>query len=260
MATTLGLLTNERDANDRHRREAASVRRGTSQSPNVRLYQAPPYTYHHATRLSLVVSSTRSVLQQMLPDPLVCREARCEIFILDAPAVTGLRPYREAGVVIPVEYMGRSGGHVALEYVTSDDSLCAGREIWGYPKWLAHVDIAVHRREADGQLWIAGRRALTVHLSSREDSDVPELVLQPRFQVRTVESPLGGPAERELVVVGLTSGAPESVQACQASFEVDPHPRNPLRALRSGRVVGAAVRRGTFVLPFASELVKLPRQ
>lgn len=39
---------------------------------------------------------------------------------MDVLEVSGLRPYREAGVVVPCTFRSEAGAHVAYEYVTTD--------------------------------------------------------------------------------------------------------------------------------------------
>ncbi|WP_163434673.1 acetoacetate decarboxylase family protein, partial [Escherichia coli] len=56
----------------------------------------------------------------------------------------GPRNYLEGGVVVPARYGDLVGGHVLYEYVTTDDSMAGGREVWGYPKKLGEVGFDEH--------------------------------------------------------------------------------------------------------------------
>src|SRR5699024_7665209 len=105
------------------------------------LYAPLPYQYKDVLKLSIYCRVSKDVLSALLPDTFVVADEMIEAFFMDSLDIEGLDPYQESGIVIPCRYKDVHGAHVAFEYVTSDDSLCVGREIWGYPKKLAHVSL-----------------------------------------------------------------------------------------------------------------------
>lgn len=218
------------------------------------LFGAPPYFYDRVQRVSAICRCDGARLARLVPAPLECVGDTFELFFLDALEVRGLRPYREAGIAVPVTFNGRAGGHVALEYVSSDDSLCAGREIWGYPKKLAHVDIRVKLGQAECVLARdSGEIArLTVVEDSRAESR--SLGLQPRFQVRVVPSPTGGPPHRQVVMNLLGSSHTDSVTAGRAVLTTRTEGGEMLSQIGPIEPLCGEITTGGFVLDFASEV------
>jgi len=103
------------------------------------LYPPLPYKYTGYRKVSVFCRANRQGLEEGVPYPLQPVSDLIEVFVMSVPQVTGLVPYTEGGIVVPVRYRDVVGGHVLYEYVSTDDALCAGREIWGYPKKIGNV-------------------------------------------------------------------------------------------------------------------------
>jgi acetoacetate decarboxylase len=52
-------------------------------------------------------------------------------------------PYLEALQMVACQYQGTSLLYMARMFVTSDAAMAAGREIWGFPKKLGHIELEV---------------------------------------------------------------------------------------------------------------------
>lgn len=50
-------------------------------------------------------------------------------------------PFMDVGILFPVKYGDLTGGFWAYEYEDNDESIAAGRELWGYPKKFATAKI-----------------------------------------------------------------------------------------------------------------------
>jgi acetoacetate decarboxylase len=79
-----------------------------------------------------------------------------------------------------------TGGHVLYEYVTTDDSMAGGREVWGYPKKLGQVS---YDEAVDGSITASvsrlGHTLIKVGFRPGEISfDKPNL--HPRLQVKRI--------------------------------------------------------------------------
>jgi len=110
------------------------------------LFKGLPRLYANYRRLSIFCRGSEDGIRAALPDGLEYVDNHFEIFIMECPEVydqsnptMGPRHYLEGGVVVTAGFEGLKGGHVLYEYVTTDDAMAGGREIFGYPKKLANV-------------------------------------------------------------------------------------------------------------------------
>lgn len=84
--------------------------------------------------------------------------------------VGDLDPYREFAVVVPVADADRSpvtapfsaGGYVAYLPVTTDESVALGREVWGYPKERAAIDVDDRGRIRETTVVRDGKRVISI--------------------------------------------------------------------------------------------------
>jgi acetoacetate decarboxylase len=132
------------------------------------LYPDPPFEYRDARMIVAFVEggAPTSVLPPHLeptPDPI-----RFVVFA-DYPDTT-IGPYREVIVLVSAAHQGQAGLFCPLIYVTSDAALCAGREIWGFPKKLAEITVTVRGDEVRARLARGGHDLLVL------DGETPERV------------------------------------------------------------------------------------
>lgn len=213
------------------------------------LYPELPYLYRRYRKLTVVAQTDLPRLRLLLPAPLEVADNRFEVFFMDAPDVDGLRPYQEAGVVIAARYRGKVGGHVAFEYVTTDDSLCAGREIWGYPKKLAQVEL---RDLVGGQVTgycARGGDLLAEATFTPAEEAVEGPTMHPRLQVKRIP-PASSMAvmSAEIVWNQLTQVINESISWGSATLRLGDALGDALTTLEPFSVIGASVVVGSFVL------------
>ncbi|MER5389355.1 acetoacetate decarboxylase family protein [Saccharopolyspora sp. NPDC002686] len=215
------------------------------------LYPPPPYVYTAYRRLGVLARTSVEALRAVLPAALEPVGELFEVFFMDVQQVSGLRPYQEAGVVVPCSYRGEVGAHVAYEYVTTDDALTVGREIWGYPKKLAEVDLEY----ADSSQIRATCSRLGTLMSAEFEPDasaqVDFPVLSPRFQVRRSPGPVDANASATAMVRNvLPDAAVTERTAGRASLNLKDGAGDRLGVLEPLRVVGAEFTRGRFVLDY----------
>lgn len=103
------------------------------------LYPDPPYEYRGSTLVTAVVTGTLPA--GVLPDGLdPAAEPMLTAVFADYPDTT-IGPYREAIVLVGCSWQGTFGLYCPFIYVDSDAALAAGREIWGFPKKIADIDL-----------------------------------------------------------------------------------------------------------------------
>ncbi|MBW3099182.1 acetoacetate decarboxylase family protein [Pseudohoeflea coraliihabitans] len=164
------------------------------------LYQALPYHYRNVRKVSVFGRCAPGALEKFLPSEFQLVGDVCEIFVMVAPDAGPLGHYTEAGVVIPVRYDGIVGAHVALEYVSSDDSLSAGREIWGYPKKIAEVDVRETANNAFAGTVVRRGHTLIDMTFTPGDGAFDKPQMQPRLQIKTFPAADGNGADYYQVI------------------------------------------------------------
>jgi acetoacetate decarboxylase len=157
------------------------------------LFKPMPRFYKGYRKLSVFCEAAIEGIQKSLPDGFIAADNVIEVFVMACPEVhdvanpeMGPRNYLEGGVVVPVRYGELLGGHVLYEFVTTDDAMAGGREVWGYPKKLGEVTMT-----ENGSGYISatvsrlGRTLINASFTPQEIVyDKP--LLHPRIQVKRI--------------------------------------------------------------------------
>jgi len=139
-------------------------------SPSIApLYPSPPYEYRRARMVTCLLDGAAP--QDVLPVGLHLPEAPSRAVVFAEYPDTTIGPYREVVVLASAKRGGTSGMFCPLIYVDSDAALCAGREIWGFPKKLAHIEVEQHGDEIRARLVRAGVVLLSLSGSITERVD-----------------------------------------------------------------------------------------
>lgn len=219
------------------------------------LFDSPPYAYRGSRKLSVVCRADRAALQAALPASLTLASDLIEVFALDVPDAGALGSYREGGIVVNVSYQGQSGGHVLYEYVTTDDSLCAGREIWGYPKKLCEMDwFEGEASEVSASVMRRGKELIAIRFSA-SGPEYPPLDLQPRYQVKRIPSADGAGNDFDRVIRNeLGGGTIHKRVTGSATVRLGSSVQDPLAELGITEVIGAEFIVADFMLGFGKIL------
>jgi len=213
------------------------------------LYQAPPFDYKAFSKVSVFCRVDEAAIRGALPEQFDVRGDVIEFFIMDVPAGGSLGSYAEGGIVVPMSYKGRPGGHVLYEIVTNDDSMAVGREVWGYPKKMGDVE------------WHADDNAIKAKLSRRGTSlieidfkaDGPQFekpALQPRFQTRIVPSPESAAVETQIIENSLGGSSIVRHAVGTADIKIGGNASDPFSDFKVLEVVGAEMVVANFILSF----------
>lgn len=218
------------------------------------LFGRPPYSYRGYRKLSAVCRADRAALQAALPAPLVLESDLIEVFAMDVPDAGALGSYREGGVVAKVSYGGQTGGHVLYEYVTSDDSMAAGREIWGYPKKLCEIDWIEDGNEVSASVTRRGHEVIGMRFSAG-GPEYRRLDLQPRFQIKRIPAADGEGNDIDRVIRNeLRGGTVHQRATGAASVRLGGSAQDPLGELSITEIVGAEFVVADFILEFGKIL------
>ena len=156
------------------------------------LFKPLPRHYAEFEKISVICRAPKEAIRRALPEPFEYVSDIFEVFAYSCPKVVDLaapglpaRSYVESGIAIQAAVDGVVGGHVAYEYVTTDDAMAPGREIWGYPKKLADVSWDVQGSSITSRTARRGQTLIDIEFSEGPNTfDKP--VLQPRLQVKKI--------------------------------------------------------------------------
>lgn len=217
------------------------------------LYQRPPCRYTDS-RLQLIsfVAANRDALTALVPAPLVPNADGHAALMINRLTADVFGTYREVALLIPSSHDGVEGSYVAYMYLNEDNPMGAGREIWGFPKKLAHIDI-----EGDGQITTKVRRGDTTIIDSTLElgpdiapADVP---FNPTFfNLKLIPSVREGapPDVKQITSTVLQDVAIHGARAGGAKFELRSSPSDPLGAIAPREVLGAVEVHTDFTLTF----------
>lgn len=222
------------------------------------LYPELPYHYRDVRKISVYVRCDPAALAAFLPPEFELLGDVCEVFVMIAPDAGPLGHYTEAGVVIPCRYGDIIGAHVALEYVSSDNSLTAGREIWGYPKKMAEVDLDETQNGGfSGRVVRRDQTLISVEFTPQAvEFEKPQL--HPRLQIKTFAAANGNGMDFYQVVRNNLSDLTVTERITgTAKLTLGNSAGDPLNKLGVLEVVGAEVTKTEFLLTTGEILADL---
>jgi acetoacetate decarboxylase len=140
------------------------------------LYGRPPLVWKDM-RVQLVVYETDiENVRRVIPEPLEARTNLVITWVSEFTLGTTQGAFKEAAVYVQVTHDGVEGDYEPFLYVNSHLPLTAGREIWGFQKKMADIEL-VHEHEAvRGQVNRLGHqilKTLVVPTSNATMAEVP---------------------------------------------------------------------------------------
>jgi acetoacetate decarboxylase len=166
------------------------------------LYPEPPFYYRNLELLAWTYETDEEAALDVLPDCLeLILPATATLAVLDAPICT-LGTYQEAFISLSATFEGKPVQYVVNNLLTSDAAIAVGREIWGVPKKLGHVEL---RKGDQGMIGIVERPKGTRLATGtfRPERIIPRELAKPfavpLLTLRVSPHPEGLPAKVELI-------------------------------------------------------------
>ncbi|HZZ47259.1 MAG TPA: acetoacetate decarboxylase family protein [Pseudonocardia sp.] len=107
------------------------------------LYTPPPYHYSDGWSQLIIFRSDPDVIGQYVPAPLVADPAGTMTMMISRFFASGFGVYHEATLCALATFDGQVVNHPLYLALDSDIALGGGREIWGWPKKIGHIELAV---------------------------------------------------------------------------------------------------------------------
>ncbi len=115
-------------------------------------YQSPPFYYRNTRSISVAFETDAEAAVQALPAPLALHEPATAVLSFYEYPWTTFGAYNEAILSLLVEHKGRPMSYIMHIAVTTEPPMLAGREIWGFPKKLAHIEFKSEKDMVYGTL------------------------------------------------------------------------------------------------------------
>lgn len=221
------------------------------------LFPKLPYHYKNYQKISVYCRGNEEAIRKFLPSRFEYLSDVFEVFVLRNDDVSGLDPYSEGGVVIPCSYKGIDGAYMAYEYVNTDDSLCAGREIWGYPKKLGIVTFEETDETVHGTITRKGKKIIDIKLN-KDNKKVVSQNFFPRLQVKRIPKASEYGTDIDQVIKNVFEGSvihKKVTGSASASFEFSKD--DPIAELGPVEVIGGQFVVGDFTLTYGTVIDEL---
>lgn len=117
------------------------------------------YEFFDAEMVTVYWLTKPEIVKRLLPPPLKpADEPLAYAFLADYPRTNFGPPYREGALFLNAQFEGEVGGYCLAMPVTGDMAMAGGREIFGYPKKMAEVDLTKEEYRLRGSLKRHGQR------------------------------------------------------------------------------------------------------
>ncbi len=218
------------------------------------LYGKPPLVWKDM-RVQLVVYETDiENVRRVIPDPLEARTNVVITWISEFELGTTQGSFKEMAVYVQVKFKDYQGDYEPFLYVNTSLPLTAGREIWGYQKKMADINLAFDQEAVVGKV-------------VRLDHQILKSLVIPEYQAVMSEVPWSrdgvfslkyipsaeenGKPLRELVLTeGKFTAQEGKFFGGRGSVLFEPSEIDPTYLLKPKRILGGFFGQGDLYLPF----------
>jgi len=226
---------------------------GLSMPVDAPYYQSPPFYYRDARALTVAYETDPEAAAAILPQGIeLAAPVTARLMVVHYPFST-FGPYHEAILGVECLWQGAPRFYVAHIAVTTVPPLVAGREIWGYPKKLAHIELEQEGEFLRGTVERpAGVRLVTVAARLERPLSTGAGGGGGTLSLRVIPSAEEGmpPSLAQLIEVRTMDTQTHEAWSGSATLHYDtPSALDPWHCLPVRKVLGAAYTRYDFVLP-----------
>jgi acetoacetate decarboxylase len=184
---------------------------GYSMPADASAYQRPPFYYRDTRSISVAFETDPEAALEALPAPLSLSEPATALLSFFEYPWTTFGPYNEVILSLMVQHRGRPMNYIMHIAVTTEPPMLAGREIWGFPKKLAQIEIRQERDMIYGTL----ERPAGVRLASE--------IVRPERPADNGHSAPVPPVSLRLIPSAEENGRPSCAEIIETFTEVKVH-------------------------------------
>ncbi len=164
--------------------------------------QSPPFYYRNMEMIIVEYRTDEEEAVRLLPEGLELFEPASASIIIAKYHFSTFGPYNEAILGLACKWQGKLMTYLPNLFVTQEAPLIAGREIWGYAKKLAHVDLVQEHEQFMGIIERPkGNRLATAVMRSIHNVPAASFKFEPILSLKVIPSAeeSEGPALAQLV-------------------------------------------------------------
>lgn len=172
-------------------------------------YPMPPFIYEGSRVVSVAFRTSPEVLRALVPEPLVPNAAGEVSAAIVHHHIVAPMPlsYYEAFLVIPVSHEGAAGQYIPVLYLDEAAAITGGREIWGFSKFGAEIQIIEEVGEVHASVQTGDVTLIDMSVSPGDPLvPIPETPNVPIFNVKLIPSVEKGAPPDVLQLTATTLG------------------------------------------------------
>jgi acetoacetate decarboxylase len=202
-----------------------------------------PYRFSRREFLVITYRTDMAALRAVVPEPLEVREPLVRFEFVRMPDSTGFGDYTESGQVIPVHLNGVQGAYAHAMYLNDHPPIAGGRELWGFPKKLAHPKLETEIDTLVGTLDYGRVRIAKATMGFKhrtlDHAPIAAALAEPNFLLKIIPHVDGTARICELVRYHTTEVTLHGAWSGPGSLELHPHALAPVADLPVLQVVSS---------------------
>jgi len=222
----------------------------------------PPGGKSNYRKLEVYFKCNEEDVKHFVPPPLKVASNILAVFVAKFRAGHTEHPsqlyFGESGILIPVKYKTATGAHMTVQYITSVEIVCLGRETYGYGnKYAERIELFEMENDIEGFVERLGKRLLYISCRlSEKKMELPNYF--PRLQVKMIPRAdgLGEDIKKviEIPIPGYIRGEASTLKFGSGTVTFEKSETDPLYKLQPKEVLGATFSTGHFVLGYAKDI------
>lgn len=194
------------------------------------------YIWKNARVLALDVDVARQAAADLLPEALrLADPARATIFVADYPETSFGSAYREAAILLHSEDEAGAALHCPWMVVDDDTALILGREMLGFPKKMAEIELDESEHNVVGSVVRRGAEIVRVEAALGEVAREPATLFDQRI-VNAIGTPVTG---MQLIELPAVSEKIHTLRGGAAKVSLTSSDRDPLGLLEAAPCASA---------------------
>ncbi len=217
------------------------------------LYRAPfvPYSCKNLRTVSVWMEvDPEMVKKYLVPTPFEYVTNLMHVSISDLSNADGFMGYSLCNIAFPVKYKGIEGGYTMFAYANEDFALWAGRDLWGYPRVLADIELVEGVDKVVATATKHGHEFIRIEFDAHKPAqgEEPKALLKPDLQLHVIpDGDRHGPLIKRVMMRDTSPDYTPRIHktgAAALTFQCDG--RNPLDEFSNGKIVCATYDCGDF--------------
>jgi acetoacetate decarboxylase len=204
------------------------------------LYSPPPLIWRDTKVVLVLYETSLNRIRSVLPEPMEPWGNKVIAWVSDTPMGTQ-GACGEACLYVQAKFKDYVGTYEPYLYVTTEIPLAAGREIWGFCKKLANINLRLEKEIVRGEVERVGTKIMTIQTTVDAPASYDELPWGNAgvFSLKVIPAAAEGePPLRQLV---LTAGTVNAVEGHffkgRGSIAFEHSDIDPLDILQPERVI-----------------------